>query len=94
MLFTLSLITCLLMLLLYGELVVGTRLIGSLDNCQASSGTYQPLVTVIVPARNEAPSIEQGLRALCHQTYEKLEVIVVNDRSTDRTAEVIAKVRR
>ena len=94
MLFTLSLITFLLMLLLYGELIVGTRLIGSLDNCQASSGTYQPLVTVIVPARNEAPSIEQGLRALCNQTYEKLEVIVVNDRSTDRTAEVIAKVRK
>jgi cellulose synthase/poly-beta-1,6-N-acetylglucosamine synthase-like glycosyltransferase len=82
------------MLLLYGELIVGTRLIGSLDNCQASSGTYQPLVTVVVPARNEAPSIEQGLRALCNQTYEMLEVIVVNDRSTDRTAEVIAKVRR
>lgn len=82
------------MLLLYGELIVGTRQIGSLNNCQASSGTYQPLVTVIVPARNEAPSIEQGLRALCNQTYENLEVIVVNDRSTDRTAEVIAKVRQ
>jgi glycosyltransferase involved in cell wall biosynthesis len=94
MFFTLSLITCLLMLLLYGELIIGTRLIRSLDDCHVSSGTYQPLVTVIVPARNEAQSIEQGLRALCNQTYERLEVIVVNDRSTDRTAEVIAKVRQ
>lgn len=50
--------------------------------------TY-PSLSVIVPACNEEDSIEQAVRKLICQDYPGLEVIVVNDRSTDRTGEIL-----
>ena len=46
-------------------------------------------VSVIVPAFNMELFIEQCLRSLFDQTVERLEVIVVDDGSTDRTREVV-----
>lgn len=46
------------------------------------------LVTVIVPARNEEANIGNLLTDLAMQTYDKLEIIVANDDSSDRTAEI------
>ncbi len=44
------------------------------------------LVSVIVPARNEAGNIETMIRSILATTYRPLELIVVDDRSTDDTA--------
>jgi glycosyltransferase involved in cell wall biosynthesis len=49
-------------------------------------------VSIIVPARNEEEDIEQGLSGLLGLDYENYEVIAVNDRSTDRTGEIMEKV--
>ncbi|MEA2489029.1 MAG: chlorobactene glucosyltransferase [Acidobacteriota bacterium] len=51
-----------------------------------------PLVSVIIPARDEERAIESTVRALLAQTYRALEVIVVNDRSTDATGEILARI--
>jgi glycosyltransferase involved in cell wall biosynthesis len=48
-----------------------------------------PRVSVIVPARNEQADIEQSLCSLLALDYDNYEVIAVNDRSTDRTAEIM-----
>jgi len=48
-----------------------------------------PRVSIIVPARNEEDTIEQGLTALLALDYDNYEVIAVNDRSTDRTGEIM-----
>ncbi|MCA9739187.1 MAG: glycosyltransferase [Gemmatimonadetes bacterium] len=56
----------------------------------ASGASPAPLVSVIVPARNEALSIEECVGSLLASTYPRFEVIVVDDRSTDDTA---ARVR-
>jgi glycosyltransferase involved in cell wall biosynthesis len=48
-----------------------------------------PRVTVVVPARNEAEGIQQCLSSLLAVDYPNLEVIAVNDRSTDRTGEIM-----
>ncbi|MBI1747264.1 MAG: glycosyltransferase [Acidobacteria bacterium] len=48
-----------------------------------------PLLSVIIPARNEEENIGICLRAVLSQEYRNLEVIVINDNSTDRTAEII-----
>src|ERR687895_290077 len=42
-----------------------------------------PLVSVIVPARNEQDNIQRCLLSLLAQNYPRFEVIVVNDSSTD-----------
>jgi glycosyltransferase involved in cell wall biosynthesis len=52
----------------------------------------EPLVSVIIPARDEARIIERTVRAFLAQTYPNLEVIVVNDRSTDRTGEILRTI--
>jgi cellulose synthase/poly-beta-1,6-N-acetylglucosamine synthase-like glycosyltransferase len=48
-----------------------------------------PRVSIIVPARNEEDSIEQALNTLLALDYDNYEVIAVNDRSTDRTGEIL-----
>jgi cellulose synthase/poly-beta-1,6-N-acetylglucosamine synthase-like glycosyltransferase len=51
-----------------------------------------PRVSIIVPARNEEDSIEQPLTQLLALDYDNYEVIAVDDRSTDRTGEIMDKI--
>lgn len=53
-----------------------------------------PLVSVIIPARNEAPNIEPCVRSILAARYEPLEVIVVDDRSTDGTGDIVERLAR
>ena len=51
-----------------------------------------PRVSIVVPARNEEAEIENCLRSLLALDYDNYEVIAVNDRSTDRTGEIMERV--
>ena len=51
-----------------------------------------PRVSIIVPARNEEEDIELSLTRLLELDYSNYEVIAVNDRSTDRTGEIMERV--
>ena len=51
-----------------------------------------PLISVIVPAFNVAPYIERCLASILAQTYPNLEIIVVNDCSTDSTGAMLASL--
>jgi glycosyltransferase involved in cell wall biosynthesis len=53
-----------------------------------------PRVSIIVPARNEEEDIELSLTRLLELDYGNYEVIAVNDRSTDRTGEIMERVAR
>jgi glycosyltransferase involved in cell wall biosynthesis len=47
-----------------------------------------PLVSAIVPAKDEERNLADCLTSVCRQTYPHLEILVVDDRSTDRTPEI------
>src|SRR5580765_2592213 len=56
------------------------------------SPSGNPRVSIIVPARNEEGAIEQALNSLLALDYDNYEVIAVNDRSTDRTGEIMERI--
>lgn len=47
-----------------------------------------PLVTVVVPSRNSAATLGRCLQSLKNQTYQNIEIIVVDNHSSDRTQEI------
>lgn len=51
-----------------------------------------PFVSVIVPARNEEKRIGQFLKTLQKQTYPHLEILIMDDYSTDKTAEIAKSI--
>jgi len=51
--------------------------------------TGNPCITVIVPARNEAEALPASLQSLLNQDYANLNILAVNDRSTDSTGAII-----
>jgi len=53
---------------------------------------HDPLVSVIIAARNEEGAIEDTVKKVLEQAYTNLELIIVNDRSTDTTREVVDRV--
>ena len=57
-----------------------------------TQSTAQPLISILVPARDEEQSIERCIRSLVAQAYEKLEILVLNDHSSDATATVVQHI--
>lgn len=56
------------------------------------TSSFQSLVSVLIPARNEAKNIGNLLNDIITQEYRNIEIIVFNDQSTDNTANVVEKI--
>ena len=50
---------------------------------------YNPLVSIIVSARNEERNLEKLFEFLVNQLYKNYEVIIINDRSVDKTESIL-----
>jgi len=80
-------------------LVVGLNLIANLRMVEkATPSRVNPTglewVSVLVPARNEARNIRRCLESLLAQDYPLMEVLVLDDGSTDETPEIVAEMAR
>lgn len=53
---------------------------------------HLPMLSILVPARNEERQIEPCIRSLLAQQYPHFEVIAINDRSDDRTGAILAGI--
>lgn len=51
----------------------------------------KPKISVIVPVYNTAPWLKRCLDSICSQSYRDLEILCVNDGSTDNSAEILAE---
>lgn len=51
-----------------------------------------PKVSIIIPAYNAESTIKSTIEAVRNQTYRDYELIVINDGSTDRTAEIVREI--
>ncbi len=61
---------------------------------QANSQYNWPSLSVIVPACNEAEHIESAILSLLDQDYPNLEIIAINDRSTDETGGILERLAK
>lgn len=52
-----------------------------------------PLVSVIIPAYNHARYVEECIRSIIGQTYPELELLVIDDGSSDRTWEILQSLK-
>jgi glycosyltransferase involved in cell wall biosynthesis len=50
------------------------------------------LVTVVIPTYNRANKLARCIESITNQTYENLEIIIVDDQSTDNTKEIVKKL--
>ncbi|MDO9042984.1 MAG: glycosyltransferase family 2 protein, partial [Desulfocapsaceae bacterium] len=73
---------------------IGSHKLGSLGDIAPTTAADAPLVSIIVPACNEAETIGPALATLLAQEYPNLEIVVVNDRSTDATGEVLREMQQ
>lgn len=51
--------------------------------------TKQPLVSVVIPVYNEEKYVRHSLESILSQSYSNLEIIVINDGSTDKTSSIL-----
>ncbi|MGE3780000.1 MAG: glycosyltransferase family 2 protein, partial [Pirellulaceae bacterium] len=68
------------------------RRLKRLGDVEWSGVVKLPSISVIVAARNEERHIELALRSLLALDYPGLEIVVVDDRSTDRTGEILDRM--
>lgn len=64
----------------------------SLDEESSAAPDDAPLVSLIVPARDEEQNIERCLRSALASSYPRLEVVLVDDHSRDATAAIAGRI--
>jgi glycosyltransferase involved in cell wall biosynthesis len=80
--------------------VVGIQFVGALRRMLWKSPPIPPeagrgtLISVIIPARNEEDDLAQSLQSVLAQEGVEIEVIIVNDHSTDRTGAIADSAAR
>ena len=76
------------------EIAFGLKRMLHLSEIQPRQDGGLPGISIIIPACNEADTIEPALRSVLELDYPDLEIIVIDDRSTDGTGEVLARMQR
>ena len=74
------------------ELLRGVGTLGFLEDVPPIDSPKPLLVSVVIPARNERKHLEMALQSVLGQLYPTFEVIVIDDRSTDETGEILDRM--
>ena len=52
------------------------------------------LISIVIPCYNVAPYLQKCIESIAKQSYKKLEVVFVNDGSTDDTLDILNKLTK
>jgi glycosyltransferase involved in cell wall biosynthesis len=85
-------IFCLAWWFMYGQVVRSIFSLSELGKLEIKEPENWPGLNIVIAACNEAETIEAAVKSLLLQDYPGLKVILVNDRSTDNTGEIIERL--
>jgi glycosyltransferase involved in cell wall biosynthesis len=88
--FSFLLINLVLWVCLSVYLVINTRKISLLKNEIFTA--QEPSLAIVIAVRDEEDQLREALRSVCKLNYTSLEIIVVDDRSTDQTASILEEL--
>jgi glycosyltransferase involved in cell wall biosynthesis len=76
------------------DVTIGSRRIHFLKDVTPETKNSFPPTSIIVAARNEERHIRTALQSLLHLDYPHLQLIVVNDRSEDKTGDILDELKK
>jgi glycosyltransferase involved in cell wall biosynthesis len=74
------------------DALLGARTLRFLKEAPPLKGGVFPRISLIIAARNEKKNIETALQSVLNQDYPDLEVMVIDDRSTDGTSAILDRI--
>ena len=74
--------------------VINSRKVVFLKSLRPDQGNTLPSVAIIIAVKDEEVEVEEALRSVCGLRYPALRIIVVNDRSMDRTPEILERMAK
>lgn len=92
-LFIVALVTCLYLIFTIFEFVFGFNQIKNLALQKSLDRKKLPSLSIVLSALNEEQDIEKALLTLINLDYPQLEIIAINDRSTDKTPEILNQLQ-
>lgn len=92
--FIIAIITLLYLIFILVEFHVGFKKIKKLNHQPIIESKAFPSVSIILSLLNEENNIESVITSLVNLNYPNLEIIAVNDRSTDKTPEILERLQK
>ncbi|HLL42583.1 MAG TPA: glycosyltransferase family A protein, partial [Segetibacter sp.] len=75
--------------LLSAYLLINSYRIKFLRTLKTSEILTEPAIAIIIAVRNEEEELEKALNSVCNLNYSNYRLVLVNDRSTDRTPQIL-----
>lgn len=73
-------------------LLINSRRIIYLRTVKAKETTNWPPVAVVIAVKDEEAEVEQALQSVCNLHYPNFRIVVINDRSTDNTPQILQRM--